>query len=620
MPPIHSHGCVCEAAGGLLPDSAFKDFAKYVDRPPTLRLRGGAKTREPDATKVKTIVRGARIWTADATNPRADAIAISETGRILAVGSEASVKAVPNADEAQVVDLTGRTILPGFVEPHMHPTFGAVVLNQFLDVYPFTVKNVEDVLDRLRAKCEEMDQAGRPNSDWVWAFGYDQALTPPCRPLLVEDLDSISSTRPIFIISNTVHTGYANSAAFAAASVTHTTPSVPGGGEFLKTASGSLSGVVVESALGVFTAHQPKLGPEEYSQALLEFLRRASRKGVTTVVDAALRLDEPSDDDALGGMVGAYLHLASADLLPTRVSLSPTSPYLTQATALARKIGRQRAPGDVVYLTESSDMVSIHAIKFVLDGTNQTMTAAQTQPYLNGDGGNKGDMNYPNTEKLLETVKKVKDVGFSAMFHANGDGALDQAIEVYDKIFGKPAPEDLFSGKGFRGRIEHCTITREEQIPRLKELNVIPSFLMQHLLYWGSRYRDVSLGPARAARMDPAGDCVKHGMPWSMHCDMPVTPVQPLQYVTTAVTRTNYYDGKIIGSEQCVSVEEALKSITIHAAIQSGFGDVCGSLSVGKSADLVVLDESPLDVEPSKIKDIIIEETWIAGKRMMHLM
>ncbi|KAJ3334763.1 hypothetical protein HDU93_007313 [Gonapodya sp. JEL0774] len=357
---------------------------------------------------------------------------------------------------------------------------------------------------------------------------------------------------------------------------------------------------------------------------------KASKKGVTTIVDAAMKLELPEgSENLLDGMVGAYVQLDKSDLLPTRVSLSPTYPYLDQVVSVAARMGRQKAPGHVVYLSENTDMVSFHAIKFVLDGTNQTMTAAQTVPYINGDGTNKGEMNHPDTEKLIHIVKKVREAGFSSMFHANGDAALDQALETYERVYGRVAPENAYTGSGFRGRIEHCTITREEQvtflastsvIARMKALNVIPSFLMQHLLYWGSRYHDVSLGPARASRMDPAGDCVKYGIPWSMHCDMPVTPVQPLQYITTAVTRTNFYDGKVIGPEQCVSVEESLKSVTIYSAIQCGLADICGSLEVGKSADLVVLDADPLQVDPSKIKDIIIEETWIAGKRILHLM
>jgi len=309
---------MCELAAGMINFEFFKDFKKYVSEPTTLRLRGGASGPALDASKPKTIIKGAKIWTADDRNPYAEALAISETGRVLAVGSEASVMTISGASEAEIFDLTGRTILPGFVEPHMHPTTGAVIEATYLDLYPFTVTSKNDAIARLKAKCDEMDKAGRPNTEWVWGFGYDQALTPPSQPLYIEDLDKVSTTRPIFVISNTIHTGYANSVAFSFRSITPSSPALPGGGEFLKHPDGSLSGVMVESALSVFMSEQTKLSAEEYSQALINSLMKAVRKGVTTVVDAAVGFAEGS----LDGQIGGVLHLAASNLLPC-LSRSP---------------------------------------------------------------------------------------------------------------------------------------------------------------------------------------------------------------------------------------------------------------------------------------------------------
>ncbi|KAI9019162.1 amidohydrolase family-domain-containing protein [Hyaloraphidium curvatum] len=611
-PHRHAHsGCICSWAAGLISDEATAKFAEQLALPTdnTLRLRGGIPPPPPDGNEVRTIVLG-KVWTADAGRPWAEAVAISLAGKILGVGGKDEIVGkFGSGGFVEVVDLGDKYVGPGFFEPHMHPTMGGIIHETTVDLYPFTVSSAADAVARLAARAAEMDAQGLSDDAWCLGNGYDEALTPPYRPLTLADLDGIPTKRPIYVTSNTLHTGYCNSKCFEMAGITE--ESVKGDHEYRRGPDGKLTGVIVEDAVFNMRKILPLPSPELIISALQGFLTRAAKKGCTTVVDAAMGMKAGS----LAGDVGAYLQLVNEARLPCRVGLSPWYTAVGDAVEVMRG-GRQAAPGEPVFFgRDELGLVSLHAIKFILDGTNQTATAYQTKPYkVHPDSV--GEPNFPDQAKLIELTKAVKEAGFSAMMHANGDAAIDQALDAFSTVFGPAQESEIYTGRGFRRRIEHCTICREDQVARMRALNVSPSFLMQHLLYWGSTYRDKIHGAERAERMDPAGDCIKHNVLWTMHCDNPVTPIQPLQYVETAVVRKNFYDGKVLGPEQCVPVEEAMKAVTINGAIQSGLQDITGSLLVGKSADLVVLAKSPFEVPPDEIKSIPILETWLGGGRM----
>ena len=251
-------------------------------------------------------------------------------------------------------------------------------------------------------------------------------------------------------------------------------------------------------------------------------------------------------------------------------------------------------------------LLTIYAMKIVGDGSNQTETAAQTIPYLGGTA--KGQPNF-DAEQLNGMVAEVKAQGWPVSIHCNGDLTLDLALDAIEATYG-PYPATGVN------RIEHCTITRPEQIERMAALGVQPSFLMNHVFFYGAAYRDQLFGPERAARMDPAADCVKLGLPFTIHTDAPCSNIGTLQLVQAAVTRKCSVDGSIVGAEQAVSLTDALKAVTLHAAGQVGMSDDLGTLEAGKLADLTILEKDPYKVDPDALMGIKVSETWVGGKKM----
>jgi len=251
-----------------------------------------------------------------------------------------------------------------------------------------------------------------------------------------------------------------------------------------------------------------------------------------------------------------------------------------------------------------NSLFSLYGVKIVGDGSNQTETGAQTMPYLNSAA--KGSPNFDATQ-MRNMVAEVKASGLPVQIHCNGDYTIDIALD---------AIEAAYSGSTDYGvnRIEHSTMARPDQILRMKKLNVQPSFLMNHVRFYGAAYRDQIFGPERAAFMDPAAACVKAGLPFTLHTDGPCSPPGPLALISTAVTRRCIIDNSVVGPGQAVSLDEAIRAVTIDAARQIGQGDRLGSLEKGKEADFTILESDPYKVSPDAIADIKVSETWVAGE------
>jgi predicted amidohydrolase YtcJ len=192
------------------------------------------------------------------------------------------------------------------------------------------------------------------------------------------------------------------------------------------------------------------------------------------------------------------------------------------------------------------------------------------------------------------------------MVHANGDAALDLTVGAYDKALANAPAKDL------RHRIEHCSLADDEHFRAMAELGISPSFLMNHVYYWGSALRDHILGPDRTGRLDAAASALRHGLRPSFHSDYSVSPMSPLLAVQTAVTRVTR-DGSVLNPAEGIDVMSALRAVTIDAAWQTHCDGQIGSLTPGKYADFVVLSDDPRTVDPSSIGAIGVHQTRLAG-------
>lgn len=508
-------------------------------------------------------------------------------GRILALGSDADLRAYKTAS-TRVVELDGRTLLPGFIDAHQHTVTGALIGAIFTDgSYP-KYKTRQDVLGLAKELAAKAGPEG-----WVYITNYDNLLQGG--DLSGAELDAVSSTVPIMVYYINMHTATANRIAFEKAFVKANIPSdvkeLPGGGHFGRDSSGGLDGMIYEeTALKPFLVGIPKITPELAGNAVVKWLTTNAAAGNTSVHEAGVLV--------FGNLLENYERISTQT--PCRASISLMFDSMASGDVYKKYGVGARAtqvPGT---------LFSLYAIKIVGDGSNQTLTAAQTEPYLNSTI--KGSPNYDAAE-MNEMVAAVKASGWPVSIHCNGDATLDLALDAIEAVYGADPPTGV-------NRIEHCTITRPEQLVRMRKLGVQPSFLMNHVYFYGAAYRDRLFGAGRASRMDPAAQCVELGLPFTLHTDAPCSNIGTLQLIQSAVTRICSVDNSIVGADQAISVEEALKAVTVYSAGQVGMSDRLGTLEPGKDADLTILEDDPFKVDAQKIMDIKVSETWVAGHKM----
>ncbi len=540
-----------------------------------------------------TILVNGRFHTVDRTMSVAEAVAIAG-GRFSAVGSRERVLAA-RGPNTHVIDLKGATVLPGFVEPHMHflySTCDALMLKVTVDVCP--------TLDAVVAALKKAAAQKQPGQ-WLYAFGFDNSLMPPYRPLSIADLDGVSTTVPVFVLNPSGHIAYANSRAFALAGITAASPNVPGGGRYGKDAGGKLTGVIYEPpAFPPFlkAAFTPPPTKEDFLQWYGALLAKAQKAGVTTIHDAGIGPSGNVQDDW-----AIYSALVERPGNPIRISTMPDWQEHATFDAFVAKIARK--PGAPIFLANGK--LSVPCVKFWSDGSLQGYTGALTQPYL-GEPDNKGVLDYP-PGALQASFAQAKAAGWSVACHANGDAAIDVALDAFENVFGKSSPT------GFRNRVEHCTVTRPEHWDRLQQMGLSVSFTEGHVYTWGARFATAILGEARAAGIDNAREAVRREIAWSMNSDYETTEIAPLRYIQTAVTRVPAGTSAPLGPELRVTVADAVRAMTINGAYQCQLEGVVGSIELGKEADLVELGADPLTVDPTTIAAIPVLATWSRGTR-----
>ncbi|MFM8895618.1 MAG: amidohydrolase, partial [Actinomycetales bacterium] len=249
------------------------------------------------------------------------------------------------------------------------------------------------------------------------------------------------------------------------------------------------------------------------------------------------------------------------------------------------------------------EIVRSDAWKVVADGSNQGRSGYFLQPYLGEESGGKADW---TPEGLREVLGVGLDAGWQLMVHTNGDAAVEFALTALEELLPGRSASDL------RHRFEHASFTTDDQLRRMALAGISPSFLMNHVYYWGAAFRDTILGPERANRLDRVASAYAAGLRPSLHSDYNVTDIDPMLSARTAVLRNLEADGSILNPAECATPEQALAAITTHAAWQI-HADDRGSLSVGKRADFTVASDDPWSSDPQSWPDITFHGTWIDG-------
>ena len=551
------------------------------------------------ASVATAVVTGGRIGTATAAGLGAEvifmggkiiplasaapvqAIAIGQ-GKILALGSQAAVASFKTKD-TQIVNLDGRVLMPGFVDPHNHTVLAALIFQLLEDVGYLKFPTRGKLLAQMRTIATRT-----PPGQWISCSNFDNLLQGG--DLSREELDGISTAHPIFVWYTNGHDACVNSLALKIANIPESIGLLPGGGHFGRNEKGELNGLIYEEGAILKFAGLvlPKITPQLATKAVSDYLRSVAATGNTTVHEPGTLKSE---------WIEPFAKVSSRFACRTSASLMFED---MKGFELYRHLGLGPRGAQL-----PNSLFSLYGVKIVGDGSNQTKTGAQTQPYL--DSLDKGKPNF-DAAQLKEMVTQVKDAGLPVLIHANGDHTIDIALDAIESAYNASLANGV-------NRIEHCTMARLDQIQRMKKLNVQPSFLMNHVRYYGAAYRDEIFGQARAAFADPVGACVKEGLNFTLHTDSPCSPPGSLALVSTALTRRCVIDHSSLGPDQAITLDQALRAVTIDAAKQIGLGDRIGSLEPGKEADLVILESDPYKMALAKLDTIKISETWVAGEQ-----
>lgn len=536
-----------------------------------------------------TIYTGGTIITVNDAAPAAEALAAKD-GRILAVGAKAEVFKT-KAAATKLVDLGGKTLVPGFVDAHSHFSgVGMQAISANLLPAPDGPVNTMAQLQQALRDFMATSPIVKEHSV-VIGFNYDDSQLEEHRHPTREELDLVSTEIPVFVIHQSGHIGVYNSKALEILGITADSPD-PAGGVIEREADGKTpSGVMQENAhFGIVYKLLPAFTAQEYTTVLQAGEANYIANGFTTVQDGKTDLKTLQALPEMGKAGAFKIDIVSyAD-----VAAMGDDPIL-HGPLMSRNY---------------TNHVRIGGVKLTFDGSPQGKTAWFTQPYFKVPAGQKetyaGYPAFTDAEALKWYTLAYKN-NWQMMTHANGDAAIDQLIRTVRTA------QAAYPGTDHRTVLIHGQFLRADQVAPLEELGIFPALYPMHTFYWGDWHRESVAGPKRAENISPTGWMVAQGMKFTIHSDAPVTYPNSMRIFDSAVNRTTR-TGHVLGPEHCLAPLVALKAMTLWPAYQHFEEQTKGSLEVGKLADLVILDHNPLTVDPKTIKDIKVVETIKEGK------
>jgi predicted amidohydrolase YtcJ len=512
-----------------------------------------------------------RIFTMDATAPRAEAFAV-KYNRFVAVGSNSDIRNLATRT-TPVVDAGGMTVVPGFIDCHCHPRG----VNELYEVNA-NVRSVREIQDALRKKA-----ASTPPGYWVNGYMFDDTkLTDG--PLTKQHLDAVSTDHPIGVHHRGGHTSFYNSHAFKLAGVTRDTPD-PDHGRFFRDANGEHNGRVAELARNTINriGQRERFTPEQERERSRLGMQHMSKlfaaAGLTSVHDAG------AGDDS----IRAYEDARGAGELRHRAYMMIRGPY-----------SRLREAG--VYTGFGDEWIRVGGVKRTADGSASERTMRMSTPYV---GTNDLGILTMTQKDIDDIVEEAHRSNWQVGIHANGDVPIDMVLKAYERVLKEwPHPDR-------RHRIEHCTLINPDLIRRIKATGTIPAPFWTYVYYHGEKW--AQYGEEKTRSMFAHRTFLDAGIPVVGASDYGPGPFEPMMAIQSMVTRTDYR-GRVWGANQKVTVDEALRIGTLNGARASYEENTKGSITAGKWADFVVLEKDPHVVAPETIKDIKIVRTVAGGR------
>lgn len=507
------------------------------------------------------------------TGRQADAIVIF-ADRILAVGQFAELQAAHPT--AKLRDFGDAVLLPGFIDPHMHPARAAEYqIHAHID--PDTVLKLDDFMRVMREKA-----AVTPKGKLVRGVRYDETRATGGRLVDRADLDRVSSDHPVLVTHFTGHIGIMNSAALEMFGISETTEP-PVGGSYGRDATGQLNGQLFGAGIQALLPRFPELSMDEKLHGLSLLQEKLHAAGLTSVTDAI----------ATPPIIRLFQEAERRGQLTLRIGLLLWHSFYDQAKALG------------IGLPSGSDRVRFLGVKALLDGVLSSATALVSEPY---EGSEDCGKLVTSEEELFALVRKVHANGEQMAVHANGDRAIQILLAAYAKA------QDEIPQPHLRHRIEHASLISPELLREIKRLEAMVVPIMSYIPYHGDKMRR-HFGAARAERMVACRSFIDAGITMAGSSDYGACPFEPLYAMQAAVTRIDN-EGRVLGGSQRITVEEALAMYTREAAVVNGEAHLKGTIAPGLLADLTVLAHDPRRVAPEEIAAIKVMSTWVGGREV----
>jgi predicted amidohydrolase YtcJ len=559
-------------------------FTGCKDNSKTSSEDGNSAVAEPYKLQ-QTLYHGGDIITMAGDTPNYVEAVVQREGRIIFTGSKADAL-TRFEGKADLVDLQGKTMLPGFIDAHAHfSNFSSQAIGaQILPPPDAGANNIDAIISILK---EWNTPENRALTGWIFGAGFDDSVLEEKRFPTKHDLNKVSTEFPIMIIHISGHFAVVNSKGLELLNITADTEN-PEGGLIRRENGNEPNGVLEELAAIPYYAKALTPQTNEASETFFESGQNmALSYGYTTAQEGRAMLENhaflaaKAEEDKLKLDVVSYVDYMFVDeLMNTK--------WNSKSYNKKYRIG---------------------GMKLTLDGSPQGRTAWRTQPYLlPPDGAKEGYLGYPAIpqDSVLENLyRKGFANNWQIQTHANGDAAMDQMIRAMRKVTGE------FEKKDRRNVLIHGQYVREDQLDAYKELDVMVSLFPLHTFYWGDWHKEI-IGAELGNKISPTRTALNKGLKLTIHTDAPVALPNLMRMVGITVERKSR-TGKLIGEGEKLTPYEALKGITEWSAYQHFEEAKKGTIENGKLADLVILDKNPLKVKEEDIKDIVVLETIKEG-------
>lgn len=526
-----------------------------------------------------TVLSAGQIDTMDVVQPRAQAMAFDEDGRILALGTtEALRKRYPGATQ---LDVGAATVIPGLIDAHGH--IEGLGLSQMRADLTDT-RSKQEIVQRLKAFARDL-----PTGAWLTGGGWDQNDWAEKQFPTAADLDAAFPDRPVWLSRVDGHAAWANSAAMRLAKRDLAGTWQPDGGHIQRDPRGQPTGVLIDAAAALIESQLPPLDEATATRALELGMRAAVEHGLTGVHDAGIPWSQ----------LQRYARLADRGAMPLRITAMADADNLALDTLC--KDGLYQHP---------SHRLKMRTVKLYADGALGSRGAALLDDYSD-DPGNRGLL-LTEPADMARIVAKAKRCGVQVATHAIGDRGNREVIDAYAEALGSAATTG-----DHRWRIEHAQVLALQDLPRLAHLHVIASMQPTHATS-DMPWAEDRVGPQRIIGAYAWRQLRDSGARLALGSDFPVESVDPRLGLYAATTRTDA-QGKPTGGwhpEEKLSAYEALRGFTLDAAFAGFAEDEVGSLEVGKRADFVVLAQNPLAIEPSQLRTLRVQATYVDGRRV----